>query len=290
MASAVRAPCPECGHRNSEQSLVCDLCGEVLRRPPAAPSRAPRATVVHVRHEERAPFGEPLSTTLRYVALGVALAPVFTFTPILRYMGWFLSSLVHEMGHCAVAWAAGCPAFPAIRIDGHAAAVHSERVPFLCLVFLGILCWLAWNAWRHRQGRGRLLLFGGAALFYPLFAFTGLRELFFLLGGHLGELAFAGVFLWRGLVGGFTETRSERVAYLTVGSYLVGNNLWLSGGLIFDEGVRAWYRGSGSFGLTNDYLRVSHEVLGAGLGAVAFGMLLVTLAVPVLVWLLARAD
>ena len=59
---------------------------------------------------------EPLRVTLKYIVLGALLAPVFTFTPLLKFMGWFLGALVHETGHTAMAWLAGCPAFPAIRV------------------------------------------------------------------------------------------------------------------------------------------------------------------------------
>ena len=49
------------------------------------------------------------------LGMGALLAPVFSLTPILQYMGWFLGSLCHEIGHSVVAWVFGMPAFPAIR-------------------------------------------------------------------------------------------------------------------------------------------------------------------------------
>jgi hypothetical protein len=190
-------------------------------------------------------------------------------------MGWFLASLVHEAGHCAAAWACGCPAVPAIRLDGHAAAVHGEpsRIFAAC-----VLVALAIYAWRRRSK-----VLGAIAAVYPLIAFTAARDWFFLLAGHLSEIAFSGVFFWRALVGGFTQTRAERAAYAACAWYLVVANVWLAGGLIFSESVRNWYRGSGSFGLENDYLRLAKS-LHVGVGAVGFLMLLVALAALPIAW------
>ena len=135
----------------------------------------------------------------------------------------------------------------------------------------------------------RLWLFAGLALVYPLFAFTGLREFFFLVGGHAGELIFATIFFWRVLVGGWSRSNAERVTYAACAWFLLGRNLWLTGGLMWDEGVQAWYQSSGSFGLTNDYIRLAKDVMGVGLGAVAFMMFLVALGVLPLAWWLSRA-
>src|SRR3954469_8377582 len=68
------------------------------------------------------------------LGIGLVTAPVFAWTPILQYMGWFLASLVHEMGHAAFAWFCGMPAVPAISIAGYAAAVHSDQSMFLALL------------------------------------------------------------------------------------------------------------------------------------------------------------
>jgi len=73
-----------------------------------------------------------------YLAAGLATAPLLAATPLLRTMGWFLASLTHETGHAATAWFFGMPAVPAIRLDGHAAAVHGGQVT----VLVGVLALL----------------------------------------------------------------------------------------------------------------------------------------------------
>jgi hypothetical protein len=289
MATATGLECAECGHRNGPDDYRCTVCGEPLPR--FEDESRPRLQgrwqdqnrpVVHVLQESQV---EPLKTTLMFVGIGALVAPVFTFTPFLSFMGWFLSSLFHETGHCAIAWAAGCPAIPAISLAGHAAATHSGQSLFLCFVIWFLIGYLAYH---FRETKVLLYSFVGLAAFYPLFAFTGLKEFFFLLGGHLGELAFAAIFFWRAMVGGFTKSSAERVLYATLGWFLVAGNLWLSGGLMFSEEVRAWYRTSGSFGLTNDYIRLARDVLGVGLGVVAFFMMLVSLLPLPVAWMLSR--
>jgi len=253
MIAATAQPCPACGWNNPPDRIRCDDCGCTLR------AARPEPVVVHAH----GPHYEPVAATLKLLAIGGLVAPVFALTPLLRYMGWFLGSLCHETGHVVMAWLAGCPAFPAIRLDGHAVAIHSDRVFFLNLCVWAGLGSLAWIY----RGRRRLLWgFGAATVFYPVFAFTGVRELFFLAGGHLGELAFATVFLWRAIVG-WSRGTGERVLYAVCGWFLWGRNVWLAAGLILSSDVRHWYENNGSLGLRNDYLH---------------------LAVPPLAWLLAR--
>lgn len=279
MIAATKVPCAGCGHFNPPDDVACGMCGDLLRPEPAAPAEA--APVIHLRPA----VCEPPRTAAKYLLLGAALAPLLLLPPVLNYVGWFLGALCHETGHCAAAWAAGCPAVPVISLHGHAMATHGGQSLFLCVVWWGLLAWFAWT-YRHRR-RG-LWVLGPAALLYPLFAFTGLRELIFLVGGHVGELAFAGVFFWRALVGGFSDSRAERVTYAAVGWFLVGRNLWLASGLLWDEQIKAWYRAGGSYGLTNDYIRVARDVLGVDLGVVAGFMLLATVAVIPAAWLLTR--
>lgn len=258
MLTKERTTCAACGHSNHADAPRCDKCGRAAAMPPRPPDL--------VRKEDR---------PLVYLGIGAVAAIAFTLTPLLKYMGWFLSSLVHEAGHCAAAWAAGCPSIPAIRLDGHAAAVHGEQSKIFAAC---VLVALAIYAWRRRS-----IALGALALVYPLITFTGVRDWIFLLAGHLSEIAFGGVFFWRALVGGFTQSRAERVAYAACAWYFVLSNIWLAGGLIFSESVRQWYRGSGSFGLTNDYLRLANS-LHVGVGVVAFLMLLVALAALPVAW------
>lgn len=209
----------------------------------------------------------------RSLLIGAAIAPVFAFVPLLRYVHWFLGALTHETGHCVAAWAAGCPSFPAISLAGHAAAFHRDQQ-----MAIAILVWAGagWVAWRWRG------IFWALPVLYPLFAFTGVREIVFLFAGLLGELTFASIFFWRALRG-----NQERIAAGMVATLLFSRNIVLSGGLLFSDQARAEYTGNGSFGLQNDYLRLAGP---ESLGAIAFFTLLLTLACPVVLCLVERAG
>jgi hypothetical protein len=285
-STATVARCPACGAPD-DGLASCGSCGLLLRRVGAgAPPPRPRPAAAAVSLPPRVlPAAPGSDAAWPYLVAGLVLAPVLTFTPLLRYVGWFLASLVHESGHCAMSWWLGSPAFPAIRLDGHAAAVHgAQSIPIVVMVWVGTAL-LAGVAWRHVRVRPVLV---AALVLQPLLAFTRHRETAFLVAGHLGEIAFAAVFLWRAITGGFTASRAERGLYATLGFYLVGRNALLSGGLVWSEERRHEYAGNGSFGLENDYVRVARECLGCSTESVAFAMLVVTAAALAASFVLAR--
>ncbi|MFV1960013.1 MAG: hypothetical protein ACC662_11450 [Planctomycetota bacterium] len=213
----------------------------------------------------------------KYLVLGMALALVFTISPALRFMGWFVGSLFHETGHVIFAWFVGCPAWPAISLRGHAAAFHQAQSGFvLAMVGLALLLGTV-LAWRHDRWKLPMV---ALLVAWPLLAFVrGPREVGFLLSGHLAEMMFAGIFLWRARTGKAIEHEAERPLYACLGWFLLARNLVLTLGLTFTASARDWYLQSGSFGLTNDYLRVATEWLHLPLEAVGAFMTLGALAV-----------
>lgn len=219
--------------------------------------------------------------------LGVVVAPVFSLTPLLSLVGWYLAALVHEMGHAAFSWVVGVPAIPALGITAEAATMHGDQLMPLALLIWAGCGYLLWRieapAWRYTS----VILLG---VFYPVLAFiTPVREVLHLLSGHLGELAFATLCLSRALSGGFSESPVERGLYSVLGWYLVGRNLFLTGGLMTSAGARAEYASTGSFGLENDYLRLAGD-LGGSLEAIALAMTAVAVmtAPAVVAWWLWR--
>ncbi len=272
---------------------MCGLCGELLRRPSrrsaaqleSAPPTGPRnstPTSTHalaarglapsLAHDAR----ESARAPWLFLAIGALTAPVFSLTPLLGFMGWFLASLVHEMGHAGFAWLCGMPAFPAISLEGHAAAMHGEQLaPLVAMIGAG----LAWGASRLFIGRARIVAAALVLVLYPALALTSAREVLHLLAGHSAELAFAVLALWKTLDGGFTRSGAERALYSTVGWFLLGKNAVLCWGLMRSESARVDYMTSGSFGFTNDYLRVAEDVLYWRLESVALLMLIAALAV-----------
>lgn len=266
--------CTTCGYaRDVDEATFCGLCGVARRSPPAldrpprsagpasrsAPTPLPEAPT-HARVEVALPpairrRGPRVAVGWRYLVIGMVLALTFTLTPTLRFMGWFIGSLFHETGHVAFSWFVGCPAWPAISLRGHAAAFHQPQNPLIvALIGLGLV---AGVVIARQQGRHGALTLGLLAA-WPLLTFIeGLREVGFLLSGHLGELVFAGIFLWRARTGEAVEREAERPLYACVGWFLLVRNIVLTAGLTFTESARSLYMTNGSFGLTNDYDRSS---------------------------------
>lgn len=268
MPISVELACSSCGRPHEVETLVCGLCGNVLRREKAArPALAPPDAERSVEGTAEAQ-GTSTAPWL-FLGLGLLTAPIFAWTPLLRYMAWFLASLAHEMGHAGLAWLLGMPSVPAISPGGHAAAVHGEQSALLALTVAAVLAALLWT--RLAGGR-RTLALAALALIYPALAFTGARDLAHLLAGHSAELLFATLCLWKALDGGFTDSRAERLLHGTLGWALLGRNASLCWGLMHSASARATYHSNGSFGLTNDYLRVA-ELLDWKLPAVAVVML-----------------
>lgn len=269
--------CLECGYRNLPYATTCTLCGGPMR---------------HAAADERTSFlpaKPPAEGPDRWLILGLGafFAPALGFLPLLRTMGWFLASLFHETGHCVAAWFFGMPAYPAIRIDGHAAAMHSSQKTILVLAVLAGLLWLTWYCRRRPALR---IACGVAVVVYPILAFTDGHELLHLLAGHGGELAFGGVFFYRALSGGFTASTAEKVAYACLAWFLLGRNVLMNFGLMTSESARQAYIGNGSFGLTQDFVRVARE-LSTSLSTVGFLMMLCSLAtLPVAFYLWRRSE
>ena len=182
-----------------------------------------------------------------------------------------------------MAWFFGAPAYPAIRIDGHAAAMHSEQRVFIAVAVLLGLMWLTWQCRARPTLR---IVLGVAVLLYPIFAFTHAHDVIHLLAGHAGELAFAGVFFYRALSGGFTESVPERITYACCAWFLLGKNVIMNFGLMTSEASRAAYASNGSFGLTQDFIRAAREVgcSLAGIGAIMLLLSLITLPIAWYVW------
>lgn len=283
MATATQLVCPSCGRSHGEAARVCGLCGELVGRARArlavgdvdgdrkATERTPGSSAASPPAAAQRARLEPWA----YLGLGLVSAPLFAWAPILATMAWFLGALVHEMGHAALAWLCGMPSVPAISLAGHAAAVHGPPSALLALLCTAVLATLAWT---KLAGRARVVAVALVVVLHPALAFSPARELVHLLGGHGAELAFATLCLWKALDGGFTQSRLERALYGTVGWTLLGANASLCLGLVRSAAERAQYRSSGSFGLTNDYLRAA-QLLGWTLPSVALGMLLLALLV-----------
>ncbi len=203
-------------------------------------------------------------------ALLVAFVPsvLFGWFFPFRVMGEGISFLVHELGHTFVAWFFGCTALPAIVMT----IVFEQNRAVAALVWGG----LVFLAVRYRRAPRWNLLFAGAALLYPLLAFTKAHVTAFDLGGHVAEAAFA-AWAFRRVVRS-ERPEWERVVWAFFALYLVARNVKLFGGVAFSAAARTDYLTVAIAG-QNDLVKVA-ATTGLALATLAFLVALLFLVVP----------
>jgi len=215
-----------------------------------------------------------------FLSAGLITAPVFTLTPVLGAGAWVLVSAIHEMGHTTFAWCSGSPAVPVLDIfsgsGGHAATFRYEPIAALQWAAWALIIALAVRTWTQQSPLRWCAAL--SVVIYPVMTWEPhARELGQVLAGHIAELVFASICLWRARTGRSTAGFAERATYGCVGWYFLFNAAWLQLGLTFVPSVRTWYEGARSYGIANDYLRAA-DALHAPLGAVALLMFVLTLA------------
>jgi hypothetical protein len=299
--------CPQCQTQNSEQALMCSLCGAVLKRVHSAvptqsvntdedpqfgptPVQSETATGAFVYQAWMDPIYKAQASKRSpffHLGWGLVLAGVFSLPFFLfKTIGWVFESVVHEMGHTLMAYFMGSIALPAIRLDGHAATVSLEQSPILAgIVWLLLVLGAVWfGIFKHRP---LLITMVVLALLYPFFAFSDRKEWLLLIAGHGGEMVIATIFLWRSMVPTYKVQEEERMLYAALGWYLWFQNLIMNWNLVYSQESRDWYAENGSFGLENDFMRIA-DMFGWSLPFLSGVMLLLFLAVPPLGLIWAR--
>ena len=235
-----------------------------VAQPPAPPPPRPQARGA----EGVAAAWDALAPGVR--ALLVAFVPSVLlgwFFPF-RVMGEGISFFVHELGHTFVAWFFGCTALPAIVMT----VVFEQNRGVAALVWGG----LVFLAVRYRRAPRWNLVFAGAALLYPLLAFSKAHVTAFDLGGHLAEAAFAAWAFRR--VARSERPEWERVVWAFFALYLVVRNVKLFGGVAFSAAARTDYLTVAITG-QNDLVKVA-ATTGLALTTLAFLVALLFLVVP----------
>jgi hypothetical protein len=173
-------------------------------------------------------------------------------------------------GHTVVAWFFGMPAVPSIYLT-HVSEQHTVLV-------LAVWAALVLAAFYFREKKPIALAFGGAALLYPLLAFTKWAEVLMLAGGHGGEIFWGSFFLYRAVRGGIYN-EGERPLYASLGWLLAIGNILLFGKLLVSPVFRETYSSIALSEEGNDFCRVA-DMLHSTLRTVSFPMLLLALAGP----------
>lgn len=284
--------CPRCGAALKSPGAacpVCDVAAFLEIEPAAAPAAAPAA--VQAPSPAAAPRGrraekppEPGTPGWRKVlghpaaafAIGLAAFPLSKALFLPNYVFNFLTTLVHEIGHCAFAWLMGMPSIPGVSILGGGITVWQEQKLPICLAWLAAIGWLGWR-FRERRAALAAAVAGGVA--YLLLAFTSAREFLPVAGGVLFEVGGAAACFYVA-TGPSLRREFERPLYALWGWWMLLNRgaetvlmlrdrAYWNASTVYESGLAA--------GLTNDL-----EVIRDRLGTAPEPMLKVVLLLCVL--------
>jgi hypothetical protein len=262
--------CPRCGGKDAG----CPACHPAsfiefgppppVPRPaevasPALPER-PRGRVQAVVEEEPKRWKRALGHPWTAMGIGLAAFPLSKALFLPNYVFNFLTTLVHEIGHCACAWFMGMPSIPGVSILGGGITVWQEQKLPICLAWMAAIGWLGW---RGRENKTSVVAAAAAGALYALLAFTSAREFLPVAGGVLFEIGGAAACFFVAL-GTPLKRPFERPLYALWGWWMLLNrgtetvlmlkdrSYW-NASTVYESGLAA--------GLTND-LEVIREKLG----------------------------
>jgi len=212
------------------------------------------------------------------------MACALTFFPLLSFLLSPLTIIVHEIGHTVVLWLFGFPAIPAFDFANGGGVTLSdlERAPSTIWAWgVGVLA----LGWWQRLRPPVLVALGVGVLVY-FWMYDSVREtLAITLGGHAGELAFATLFLYRGLTGWGCRIEVERFLYAFIAFMIFFASLRLGLSLSGDAMERYWYL-QGKGGIDHDLVTGS-RILSWRLESAARALMALTLAAVPLAFLAA---
>lgn len=282
-AGAAGAACPKCGFAREEKAEACAACGVIFSRivpPRAFPAPRPRP-------REEPEEGAEGAARLRLLGGGLIAAAIALALPFLSFVFSYLVILVHEFGHAATAWVFGYPSVPAFDfVYGGGVTIHEERSwPLLGFVAAG---WIGLG-YRLRHFRRALGLAAAGAAAFALLALTPAHQVLHIAAGHLAELVFAGIFLYRALSGVSCHGQAERAAYAAAGWFIVLFDIRFAGGLATSAEQRLLYEEAKGGGRWMDLSLLAEQHWNVELAGLALWHLALVFLTPALVCLVWRA-
>ncbi|MCE9581680.1 MAG: zinc ribbon domain-containing protein [Planctomycetes bacterium] len=166
------------------------------RRPPpnldslAPPSTGRRGAMLRPPEEPAKGWWKWLRHPAASMAVGLVAFPVAKALFLPGYIFNFLTTLVHEIGHCAFAWLMGMPSIPGVSILGGGMTVWQDQKLPICLAWLAAIGWLGW---RFRENKISVAAAVAGGVLYATLAFTSAREFLPVAGGVLFEIGGAAV-------------------------------------------------------------------------------------------------
>jgi hypothetical protein len=275
--------CPSCSFEQEEVGGECRRCGILFHKLSAAKKTA----------SEKDQTGEILGGRPKHfidedgwksLGVGLVMASVFMYVPVLKQLFIYMAVLFHEFGHCLVGWLFGYPSIPAFNfMEGGGVALSFERnMLIVALVYAGFggLFYL------YRQNRLTLSILALIVATYSFFAFSPLHIIIRLFMGNGTETVFACIFLYRAISSVAIVIPIERPLYACFAFFLLFHNFEFAYKLLNDSFFRAEYMAGtrmayNDFDLITDYLQ-SLAHLQVNLRQVSTFFALYALALPVL--------
>lgn len=289
--------CPRCGHAQRFAGAECERCGVVFARlrgrrelePVLAGGGAGSAAAAPGFAAAPAEPCAPPIDRRGWIAWGVggALALLTQVLPWLQLLVGYFVVLVHELGHALAGWLFGFPSLPAF--DFVYGGGVTARLARSSLLVVAVYALFAAGLWAFRRNRATAGLLAGAAAAYTALLAVGGDEVAIVAMGHGGELVFAAIFLHRALSGRAVAHEAERPLYAWLGFHVVLHDARFAWGLVASDVQRHAYAAAKGGGHWMDFSRLSRELLGVPVEALALAFLAACLATPVVV-LLAHAQ
>jgi len=277
--------CPKCGFEQNDQNSQCANCGIFFDKYYAHQSNAINHKKLKSRIKKASQVHNVEPEGLKYLGIGLSVGLLLAV-----WDGWFIQmtmgilvTLIHELGHTAVAWLFGIPAIPAFDfMHGGGLTINFEQEIsiIIALYLLG-----AFLAFSYRQNTKTLIIISTIGLFHFIAITTDLSDILVLFMGHGTELVIATVFIYRGLTNTSIIHTIERPMYSALGFYIVFHDIAFAWKLINDSGYRVEYeaqKGGYHFG---DFSRIAEQYLHTDLSVVASFFLLICLTIPVISFL-----
>jgi len=288
--------CPRCSADAADAALECPSCGIVFAkwRAPRTADAAPDVPPVSLapgsggavpwsllREPPKPPPPETLGIThagWKATAIGLGMALALTFFPLLTFILSPLTTMVHEIGHTAVLWLFGYSAIPAFDF-GHGGGVTMSDLQRSGLIVGAWVVGALLVGWWQREKPAVLIALGAGVLAYlAMYNRTG-EVLAITLGGHGGEIAFAALFLYRGLTGWGCKVEAERPLYAFLAFMILLASIRLGFSLLGNTAERAIYL-QGKGGIDND-LVTGAQILSWRLEGIARALIALSfLAIP----------
>jgi hypothetical protein len=221
---------------------------------------------------------------IQVVLSGLCIAVCIISLPQIAFLLSPLVIIIHELGHASTNWLFGYPAVPAFDfLYGGGITLQLNRWhPILYVIYGGF----GYLFYRYRRNviTSRVLL--ALVIFYTLNVFTDLHHFWVIVMGHGFELLFAGIFLYRGLIGARCRSRVERYLYMVLGFVIVLHDLSFAQELLWDSEARELYQlGKGEI-LDHDLVRLGRDYLRVPFAVVAFVFWISCWVAPIGAWLL----